>query len=193
MQNEIFSNKRTTERNLKQHKKQQRTPLEKLEDLIREICDDMTSGGLDESKMVSLKISYDPLRIIELIDQKFSESQIQNLNAYALVGGYMVLGNDESGAVTIKEAKVKYIFKNMDYFKSQNINEEDIIRYARFWSTLLSEKEEKKEKVNKKEMRNMITQKRKKGCDHENIDEDVNNGQLVCYDCGEVLIAQNVR
>ena len=128
--------------------------------------------------MRKVKVSYDPALIIEYIETEFSEKQISNLNPHALVGGFMILGNN----FIIDAAKVEFVFKNFAYFETKKIKQDDVVRYGRFWSILLS-KEKKKPKPKDKEK--VMTKKlqRSEDCDHENTMED-DIGNLVCTDCG---------
>ena len=127
---------------MKSQKKERinRSPLEKMTYSISTICSILFDDYFyqDIPLLRSYGISNNSNVINEIIENNFSEQQIENLNPTALVGGYLILKNKQ-----IDKKKVDFIFKKevngipiIKFFKERNVREEDIIRYARLWIKL---------------------------------------------------------
>lgn len=145
MQQELYSRKRTLSRNAEKYMKKQdrrnKSPLEQMTNNISIVCNTLFDDYFERDipMLRRYNIKNDANLINQKIEDKFSENQIKNLNAAALVGGFLILEGKN-----IDKNKVDFIFKKkasgdspIDYFKSLKVREEDIIRYARFWLKFL--------------------------------------------------------
>jgi hypothetical protein len=140
MHQEIHSNKRTINRNnfdKKKRERRNRSPLEQMTNNVSMICSNLFDDYFDKNinLLRRYNITNDHNLINQLIEDKFTENQIKNLNPAALVGGFLILDGRN-----IDANKVEFIFKKevngfyiIEYFKSMKVKKEDIIRYARFW------------------------------------------------------------
>ena len=151
MQQDIRSKTRTINRNMfERNKKRERynkTPLEIMTMNVSMIYNSLFVDYLNTNidLLRKSKISDDPNLIIETIEKLcdrdiLTEKYLKSLNPVALVGGFLILDNKN-----IETTKVKFLFEKevngspvINFFKNQNVKEEDIIRYARFWTYILN-------------------------------------------------------
>ena len=151
MQQDIRSKTRTINRNMfERNKKRERynkTPLEIMTMNVSMIYNSLFVDYLNTNidLLRKSKISDDPNLIIEIIEKLcdrdiLTEKYLKSLNPVALVGGFLILDNKN-----IETTKVKFLFEKevngspvINFFKNQNVKEEDIIRYARFWTYILN-------------------------------------------------------
>lgn len=142
MQSELFYKKRATARNDLRSRRKAKSPLEimttNIVALSNAFVDDFLLGN--RSYLISKNINLDFNAINDLVEEKMSDKQITNLNPAALIGGFMILGQNNS----IDSNKVEFLFKKkvndvpvIQFFHDLKVREADIIRYARLWNHLL--------------------------------------------------------